>query len=82
MEERIRRILCRRAIGIVWFASYYNFGRKLGRLARNFSGAALREMVELELEYRVADGLDREILVEIREKVFKVRGPGKSSPLP
>jgi hypothetical protein len=78
IEQQIRMVLCEHGVPMMGFIGYFNYGRKLDRHCRHYSGETLRQLAAVALAEACAQGLDYGILVAIRNNVFNVGEPGRS----
>jgi len=76
-NELVRRavaaVLGRAGVETIWWVFYYDFGRRLARLAARIgSPDVLRQEARMQLEVWVARGLVRSVLEEIGRECFEL----------
>jgi hypothetical protein len=71
LRSAVAKVTSREGIYSIWWAYYYDFGRKVARLVtRIVSADVLRLEARMQLEVWVARGLKRAVLEAIGREVF------------
>jgi hypothetical protein len=71
--EQVRRILNERGVSLIQFMAYRNFGLRVDKLCRAYSGASLRTMVSDAVARWVYYGCSSDVLRAICEQVFGLK---------